>query len=88
MCGRYHFDFAMKHHFCGLPQQLEVNEEVKSGQYIANTGSSGAVFGDHLHFGVLIQGIEVNPIEWLSKYWVRENITKTINNAKKVINNK
>lgn len=67
---------------------VEVNENVKAGQYIANTGSSGAVFGDHLHFGVLIQGIEVNPSEWLSRYWVRENITKTIDNAKKVINSK
>lgn len=67
---------------------VEVNDEVKAGQYIANTGSTGAVFGDHLHFGVLVQGIEVNPSEWLSKYWVRENITKIINNAKKVIDSK
>lgn len=67
---------------------VEVNDEVYSGDYIANTGSSGAVFGDHLHFGVLVQGIEVNPIEWLSKSWIRDNITKTINDAKRVINNK
>jgi len=67
---------------------VEVDDEVKAGDYIANTGSTGAVFGDHLHFGVLVQGIEVNPIEWLSKYWVSENITKTINNAKKVIDSK
>ncbi len=67
---------------------VEVNDEVKNGEYIANTGSSGAVFGDHLHFGVLVQGIEVNPVEWLSKYWVRENITKIIENAKKVIDKK
>tara|TARA_B100001063_G_scaffold240365_1_gene265243 strand:- start:1292 stop:2677 length:1386 start_codon:yes stop_codon:yes gene_type:complete len=67
---------------------VKLNDEVKAGQYIANTGSSGAVFGDHLHFGVLIQGIEVNPTEWLSKYWVRENITKIIDNAKKVIDSK
>jgi murein DD-endopeptidase MepM/ murein hydrolase activator NlpD len=67
---------------------VEVNDEVKAGQYIANTGSSGAVFGDHLHFGVLVQGIEVNPSEWLSRYWVRENITKIINIGKKAIDSK
>ena len=67
---------------------VEVNDELNSGDYIANTGSSGAVFGDHLHFGVLVQGIEVNPIEWLSKFWIRENITKIIDNAKKVIDKK
>lgn len=67
---------------------VEVDDELKAGDYIANTGSSGAVFGDHLHFGVLIQGIEVNPTEWLSTYWLRENITKVIDNAKKVIDKK
>ena len=67
---------------------VEVGDRVNAGDYIANTGSTGAVFGDHLHFGVLIQGIEVNPIEWLSKQWIRDNITKTINDAKKVIDNK
>lgn len=62
-----------------------LNQEVKAGDYIANTGSTGAVFGDHLHFGVLVQGIEVNPDEWMSKFWVRENITKIIENAMKVV---
>ncbi|WP_121627559.1 M23 family metallopeptidase [Poseidonibacter antarcticus] len=67
---------------------VEVGDIVNAGDYIANTGSTGAVFGDHLHFGVLIQGIEVNPIEWLSKQWINDNITKTINDAKKVIDKK
>ncbi len=67
---------------------VSLNQEVSAGDYIANTGSTGAVFGDHLHFGVLVQGIEVNPAEWLSKYWVRENITKIINNAMEVIKSK
>lgn len=64
---------------------VTLNQEVKAGDYIANTGSTGAVFGDHLHFGVLVQGIEVNPDEWMSKFWVRENITKIIENAMKVV---
>ena len=65
---------------------VEVNDEVKAGQHIANTGSTGAVFGDHLHFGVLVQGIEVNPNEWLDHSWMKTNITKTINDAVKVMN--
>ncbi|MBU0925028.1 M23 family metallopeptidase [bacterium] len=67
---------------------VEVNDEVKAGQHIANTGSTGAVFGDHLHFGVLVQGIEVNPNEWLDYTWMKTNVTKTINDAVKVINTK
>lgn len=65
---------------------VEVNDDVKSGQQIGNTGSTGAVFGDHLHFGVLVQGIEVNPNEWLDSNWIKLNLTKTINDAIKIMN--
>ena len=65
---------------------VEVNDEVKTGQKIGNTGSTGAVFGDHLHFGMLVQGIEVNPNEWLDYEWVKVNLTKTINDGIKIIN--
>jgi len=65
---------------------VELNDEVKAGQHIANTGATGAVFGDHLHFGVLVQGIEVNPNEWLDREWMKVNVTKTMNDAIKIIN--
>jgi hypothetical protein len=65
---------------------VEVGDEVKAGQHIANTGSTGAVFGDHLHFGIIIQGIEANPNEWLDFDWMKTNITKIINDSVKIIN--
>ncbi|MCK5110014.1 MAG: M23 family metallopeptidase [Arcobacteraceae bacterium] len=67
---------------------VEMGQMVKSKQKIANTGSTGAVMGDHLHFGILVQGIEVNPLEWMDKNWIKNNITKTITNAKKAIDSK
>ena len=65
---------------------VEVGNEVKTGDKIGNTGATGAVFGDHLHFGMLVQGIEVNPNEWLDNEWIKVNLTKTINDAIKIIN--
>ena len=41
--------------------------------------------GDHLHFGVLVQGIEVRPAEWMDSTWIKLNITDVIENAKKII---
>lgn len=67
---------------------VNLNDLVNTNDYIANTGSSGAVFGDHLHFGILVQGIEVNPNEWQSKQWIKENVTDIVNNSMKVINSK
>jgi murein DD-endopeptidase MepM/ murein hydrolase activator NlpD len=64
---------------------VQLGEVVDAKQKIAQTGSSGAVMGDHLHFGVLVQGIEVNPLEWMDKNWIKNNITKTIARAKKTI---
>jgi len=54
-------------------------------EVIANTGKSGYAMGDHLHFGVLVQGIEVRPQEWMDKRWIKLNITDIITSAKKII---
>ncbi len=67
---------------------VNVGDNVTSNQKIGNTGTTGAVLGDHLHFGVLIQGIEVNPLEWMDKNWIKTRIVDIINDAKEVIDNK
>ncbi|BFU78024.1 M23 family metallopeptidase [Arcobacter sp. 15-2] len=69
-------------------QQVDVGETVSSNQKIAHTGATGAVFGDHLHFGVLIQGVEVNPIEWMDRNWIKVRITDILKQAKKDIDGK
>ncbi len=67
---------------------VNVGDKVSSNQKIANTGVTGAVLGDHLHFGVLVQGVEVDPLEWMDKNWIKTRITDIIVDAKKVIDNK
>lgn len=68
--------------------KVNIADEVKDGQIIASTGTSGAVLGDHLHFGVLVQGIEVNPLEWMDKNWIKTRITDILDEAKKAIDSK
>ncbi|HRF56764.1 MAG TPA: M23 family metallopeptidase [Campylobacterales bacterium] len=63
----------------------KTGELVKKNQPIAKTGLSGLAFGDHLHYGVLIQGVEVRPVEWLDAKWIKLNITNVINEAKDII---
>jgi hypothetical protein len=73
----------------GHCSQLLVSQgdEVIAGQVIAKTGVSGLALGDHLHFGLLIQGIEVRPVEWFDKGWIRKNIDKMFKEADIIINN-
>ncbi len=69
-------------------QSVKLGDQVVTNQKIANTGATGAVFGDHLHFGTLVQGVEVNPIEWMDKHWIKVRITDVLSSAKKLIDGK
>ena len=58
---------------------VQVGDVVKAGQTVGTTGVSGLAGGDHLHFGVLVGGVPVQPLEWLDSSWVRNNITSRLN---------
>jgi len=81
------------HHGLGLYtlyghcSSIIVNEsdEVNAKTHIANTGKSGYAMGDHLHFGVLVQGIEVRPQEWMDQEWIKLNINDVIKSSKEII---
>jgi murein DD-endopeptidase MepM/ murein hydrolase activator NlpD len=64
---------------------IEEGEEVEAGQVIARTGVTGLALGDHLHFGVLIQGIEVWPMDWMKGNWIKKNIDKVFQKADRII---
>lgn len=49
-------------------------EQVSKGQTIGRTGATGLAGGDHLHFGILISGLPVNPIEWWDPAWITNNV--------------
>ena len=66
--------------------KINKNEKVYKGETIAKTGSTGGVFGDHLHFGVYIQGIPVQPLEWMDSRWIRTFILNVIKEAKRTVN--
>ncbi len=54
-------------------------ETVKKGQIIGRTDSTGLAGGDHLHFGMMLAGVFINPIEWWDAKWIRDHITYNLN---------
>ncbi len=61
---------------------VKVGDEVQKGQIIGATGDTGLAGGDHLHFGVVVSGEQVNPIEWWDGSWIKNNVTDKLEEAK------
>ena len=54
--------------------EIAVGQLVAKGEAIGVSGTTGLATGDHLHFGFLVRGVPVNPIEWWDSHWIRDNI--------------
>jgi len=73
-------------HGCGLMSiyahlsrmSVDINDMVARGDIIGYTGTSGLAGGDHLHFGMFIDHIFVNPVEWWDASWITNNITSKL----------
>ena len=57
---------------------VKVGDWVDRGDAIGVTGHTGLAGGDHLHFGVLVSGVPVNPIEWWDSHWIQDNVTRKL----------
>ena len=45
---------------------VSTGQVVSQGQYIGATGSTGVSTGDHLHFGIALNGVWVNPCSYVA----------------------
>lgn len=62
--------------------QVKPGEVVKKGQVLGETDSTGLAGGDHLHFTMLLGGVEVNSIEWWDPLWIEQHIQAKLSTAK------
>ena len=53
---------------------VKVGDSVKQRQIMGKTGETGLAAGDHLHFGVYLDGVAVLPVEWWDPKWIAANI--------------
>jgi hypothetical protein len=53
-------------------------QAVKKGETIGRSGATGLAGGDHLHFGIAINGQFVDPVEWWDPHWIADNVTKKL----------
>ncbi|MEN8172764.1 MAG: peptidoglycan DD-metalloendopeptidase family protein [Chloroflexota bacterium] len=48
---------------------VSVGDKVKAGQLIGYVGATGRVTGPHLHWEILVGGIQVNPLIWMNSVY-------------------
>lgn len=73
-------------HGCGLMSlyahlsriAVQEGQLVEKGEIIGNTGATGLAGGDHLHFGMFVDHVFVDPVEWWDASWIANNITGKI----------
>ena len=62
---------------------VNVGDSVGKKDIVGRTGTTGLAVGDHLHFGVYVQGVPVRPLEWWDAKWIKDNISYKVNYVKK-----
>lgn len=53
---------------------VKKGDSVQRGQSLGRTGQTGLAGGDHLHFSVILQGVQINPLEWWDPKWMERHV--------------
>jgi murein DD-endopeptidase MepM/ murein hydrolase activator NlpD len=56
-------------------------DAVEKGQTLGRSGTTGLAGGDHLHFTMLVGGVQVNPVEWWDPHWMEDRVFRKIREA-------
>lgn len=51
-------------HLSAYPQGMKIGVRVRQGEVVAFSGNTGISTGPHLHYEVLVDGTQVNPLEY------------------------
>lgn len=67
----------------GHLSKIEVSkgQMVERGAELGRSGATGLAGGDHLHFSMQIDGVQVNPIEWWDPHWIKDRVLSKLNAA-------
>lgn len=62
---------------------VKVGDSVAKEQVMGKSGATGLAGGDHIHYSIQVDGVQVNPIEWWDDHWIQDRILSKIGPQKK-----
>lgn len=60
---------------------VKEGDAVEKGQTLGRSGTTGLAGGDHLHFTMLVGGVQVNPVEFWDGHWMEDRVFRKIREA-------
>jgi murein DD-endopeptidase MepM/ murein hydrolase activator NlpD len=60
---------------------VKAGQMVKKKDVLGKSGDTGLAGGDHLHFGMFLHGVPVNPTEWWDDHWIKDHIADRFKEA-------
>jgi murein DD-endopeptidase MepM/ murein hydrolase activator NlpD len=51
---------------------------VKQGQILGKSGQTGMAGGDHIHFSMQLDGVQIDPKEWWDAHWIKDHIASRV----------
>ena len=64
----------------GHLSHIDVHEGdmVKRGQVMGQSGMTGMAGGDHVHFAMQLDGVQIDPKEWWDPHWIQDHIARRV----------
>jgi murein DD-endopeptidase MepM/ murein hydrolase activator NlpD len=53
-------------------------DTVKQGQVMGLSGQTGMAGGDHIHFAMQLDGVQIDPKEWWDAHWIKDHIARRV----------
>jgi murein DD-endopeptidase MepM/ murein hydrolase activator NlpD len=57
---------------------VHVGDMVKRGQVMGKSGMTGMAGGDHVHFAMQLDGVQIDPKEWWDPHWIHDHIARRV----------
>jgi murein DD-endopeptidase MepM/ murein hydrolase activator NlpD len=57
---------------------MHEGDTVKRGQIMGLSGMTGMAGGDHVHFAMQLDGVQIDPKEWWDAHWIHDHIARRV----------
>ena len=58
--------------------EVHLGDMVKRSQVMGLSGMTGMAGGDHVHFAMQLDGVQIDPKEWWDPHWIKDHVVRRV----------